>query len=277
MTAHELQDYLLPVMTKPYKLGGAATRLPVWEEELVIAEEFARILHPKVLLFTELLDFAEGGWRPLAWGFLRPLGTAAAAAAGRLDEPADASAATPTPLPHALRPMPLRVQLFRWRSGAHAPAPGQADVWPQFLVPHPETYSSTIYLSIMPVAPPAPLTVKYPFRPMAAHHHEEGRYTAEELVASRFGAELGGAEGASLMGVGPQRRPGRGDAPCLLPNSVLFALPGGTSGATAVTFSPDGGHVAAAVLEGDVASVRVFDVGSGAQVRCCRPMRARRC
>jgi hypothetical protein len=32
----------------PFRLGGAKTRLPAREEVLIIAEEFARLRHPKV-------------------------------------------------------------------------------------------------------------------------------------------------------------------------------------------------------------------------------------
>ena len=52
--------YILPVMTKPFALRGASMRLPAWEEELLLGEEFSYLLHPRVFLLFELLDFAPG-------------------------------------------------------------------------------------------------------------------------------------------------------------------------------------------------------------------------
>lgn len=257
----------------------------------------------------ELLDFWEGGWLPLAWGFLRPLGTAAAMAAtasntagasspntAGASSPNTAGASNPTaadaspaaapptgtspavpapptgtsalaPTPHALRPMPLRVQLFRWRPGFPPAAPGQADVWPQYAASSPEPYSSTVFLSILPIAPPAPLMVKYPFRPMAAHHQELGRLAPDDLFSARGISGAHGQDGGGYTGWGTARWPGRGDAPCLVPNTVLHALPGGTMGVTAVVFSPDGEFVVAAMADANSAALRVFDVRTGKQVK----------
>ena len=133
---------ILPMMTKPYRLRGAPTRLPNWEEELLIHEDFSYLLHPRVFLLVELLDFApeataEGqmGLRPFAWGFLKTV-------SGPMSAPAHAN---------LLRPMPLRLQLYKWLKGVRAKEDsGMPDVWAQYLAAGRQTYSSTIYLTIRP-------------------------------------------------------------------------------------------------------------------------------
>jgi hypothetical protein len=162
--------------------------------------------------------------------------------------------------------MPLRLQLFRWRANLAPAIPAQAAVWPQYKTPNPDPYSATIYISILPIPPPAPLTVKYPFRPMAAHHREQGRLNPDDLFSARGGGlQPGGAGG--YTGGWHGRRQTRGDAPCLVPNIVLHALPGGAAGVTAVAFSPNGELVVAALADTESAGLKVFDVGSGNQVR----------
>ena len=48
VTQHERGDYILPMMTRPFSLQGLALRLPSWEEQLLIAEDFIYLLHPQV-------------------------------------------------------------------------------------------------------------------------------------------------------------------------------------------------------------------------------------
>ena len=41
------------MMSKPFRLQGSAMRLPAWEEELMLAEELAYLLHPQVRAGTD--------------------------------------------------------------------------------------------------------------------------------------------------------------------------------------------------------------------------------
>ncbi|CAM9494399.1 unnamed protein product, partial [Hapterophycus canaliculatus] len=57
---------------------------PMWEEALVFAENYRRLLAPNALVLFELVDFAAalsrkdarkgGGLSKIAWAFLRPIG-----------------------------------------------------------------------------------------------------------------------------------------------------------------------------------------------------------
>ena len=278
-TAHETQSYVLPVMTKPFALGGASMRLPAWEEELLLAEDLTYLLHPQVYFFFELLDFAtpgdaargidadrQAGWEPIAWAFLKVLGgpTGGEPGARRPNVPVEAGAPT----------HPMQLQLYRWQKSVRAPAASQPPVWGQFVAAGRRTYTSTLHVTVRPVPQPGQLAVKYPFRPMAAHHVEEGRLTYEQLTASTTRQKTPGgttagvstALGGSISGGGMQRTgTSRDGGPCLLPNAVLHALPGGSMGCTALVLSPDGALLAAALADGERSLLALHEVASGRQ------------
>ena len=261
VTTHErigpdnLLPYHLPVMTKPFALRGASMRLPAWEEELVLGEEFVYLLHPRVFLLFELLDFSpeapEAGLQQFAWGFLKPV-------SGPMADPGRAN---------ALRAMPLRLQLYRWQSRLRSP-PGQPAVWTQYLAAGRSRYSSTLYVTLRALPAPDKLTVRFPFRPMAAHHNEVGRLDFATLQAMPSAGEK---SSSSQQLVAATSRPtstnapmlARGAGPCLLPNAPLHALPGGEMGATAIALSPDGRLLACALAHTEAALISVHEVLSG--------------
>ena len=295
-TAHETQDYLLPMMSKPFKLAGAAMRLPAWEEELLLAEELTYLLHPQVYLFFELLDFqtpgdrgAGGldrgkhptGWEPIAWAFLKILSGPERASEGGKRRPN-------LPTEPAATTRPLQLQLYKWQRGVVTRERTQPPVWGQFTAAGRRAYSSALHVTLRAVPPPEPVAVRFPYRPMAAHHVEEGRLSHEELVASTSkarglpgglgaaaagaagGASGGGAVGASGGGAvgasaGNLRIMPRQGGPCLMPNALLHALPAGSNGATALALRPDGTMLAAALAHGERALLALFDVASGRQ------------
>lgn len=276
-TAHETQDFLLPMMSKPFKLAGAAMRLPAWEEELLLAEELAYLLHPQVFLFFELLDFqtpadlggggldraTPTGWEPIAWAFLKILSVPHASEGGkrRPNLPTEPAATT----------RPLQLQLYKWQRRVRTPEKNQPPVWGQFVAAGRRAYSSALHVTLRAVPPPEPVAVRFPYRPMAAHHVEEGRLTHAQLVASTtkratglLSDESGGASGGasgSLKSAATSRHGG----PCLMPNALLHALPAGSMGATALALSPDGVLLAAALADGERALLALYDVASGRQ------------
>lgn len=244
VTAHEhlgpasSLPYILPLMTRPFSLRGASMRLPSWEEELLLCEDFLYLLHPRVFLLFELLDFApdadDSGLQQFAWGFLKPI-------SGPMADPGPAN---------ALRPMPLRLQLYQWQTRLRT-YPGQPAVWTQYLAAGRQRYSSTLYITIRPTPLPSPLTVKFPFRPMAAHHKEEGRLDFASLQLLTTEVDDTSAQGLITDSTGAPSSiwTVRKGGPCLLPDSLLHALPGGEMGATAIAFSPDGKLIACALAQ----------------------------
>ena len=255
--------YLLPVMTKPFKLRGEVARLPAWEEDILIAEDFTYLLHPGVFILLELLDFAPAAsvhadqpFIPFAWAFLKPV-------SGPIGRPGHAN---------ALRPMPLRLQLHRWQKSVR-PVAGQPAVWAQYLAAGRQPYSSTAYITVRPQPRPSELPVQFPHRPMAAHHAERGRLSYEKLAqaTARINSgvvPLAGAQPSSASGAAAAASlglPPRAGGPCRLPNVLLHALTGGAHGATAIAISHDGALLAVALAEDDYAMLAVHEVASGRQ------------
>jgi WD40 repeat protein len=294
-TAHETQDFLLPMMSKPFKLAGAAMRLPAWEEELLLAEELTYLLHPQVYIFFELLDFQTPadlggggldrgkhptGWQPIAWAFLKILSGPERANEGGKRRPN-------LPTEPAATTRPLQLQLYKWQRRVRTPERTQPPVWGQFVAAGRRAYSSALHVTLRAVPPPEPVAVRFPYRPMAAHHVEEGRLSHEQLVASTTkarglegglgGAGGGAAGGAAGGGAGGASGGGGGGGsgnlkivprhggPCLMPNALLHALPAGANGATALALSPDGTLLAAALADGERALLALYDVASGRQ------------
>jgi WD40 repeat protein len=260
--------YLLPMLTKPFGLRGAATRLPSWEEELLFAEDFLYLLHPRVFLLFELYDFdpesrepGAAGMRPFAWAFLKPV-------SGPMSQPGHAN---------LLRPMPLRLQLHRWQKAVR-PQANQHAGWAQYLAAGRQPYSSTVYVTIKPHEPPDVLPVRFPYRPTAAHHQEEGRLSFERLQqetargygtgVSALGASVASASTVSTLS-SPRpsllaNLPARAsNSACLVPNEPLHTFPGGANGATAVSISPNGSLLAIALEELGHVMLAVHELGSG--------------
>lgn len=83
-----LTDFLLPLSTQMFDLRIRGMNLAQWDEDFILNEYAAHLLKPNVLLLFELLDFNPRMifekrhllnadlLYPIAWGFLRPVGTA---------------------------------------------------------------------------------------------------------------------------------------------------------------------------------------------------------
>lgn len=83
-----LTDYILPMSTQMFDLRIKGSNLAQWEEEFIINEQASYLLRPNILFLFEILDFNpqmifENKDKlnadllyPIAWGYLRPVGTA---------------------------------------------------------------------------------------------------------------------------------------------------------------------------------------------------------
>ena len=143
--------------------------------------------------------------------------------------------------------------MYEWNKAvgrAHAESVtggAQPPVWAQFRAAGRRAYSATLHLTVRPTAPPDSMQVQYPFRPTAAHHVEVGQMGYEELRAKAAREHEKGQVGAGgALGELPVSlaehgiSTARNNAPCLLPNNLLHALPSGSNGATALALSRDG-------------------------------------
>ena len=168
--------------------------------------------------------------------------------------------------------------MYEWNKAvgrAHAESVtggAQPPVWAQFRAAGRRAYSATLHLTVRPTAPPDSMQVQYPFRPTAAHHVEVGQMGYEELRAKAAREHEKGQVGAGgALGELPVSlaehgiSTARNNAPCLLPNNLLHALPSGSNGATALALSRDGALVACAIHSEDRAVVAIYNIGSGQQ------------
>ena len=271
-------SYILPTQTQPHELRGQRRRLPAWEEELLLNEDFAHVLHPEVLIIFELLDFSPSvtekhvaekmpdGWYHVAWAFLRPVAQSGTCS-------------------NLHRQMPLRLQLYRHQlaptdmpsagaPGARAPGVSARSpaVWAEYSHERYAPYPSTLFVTVRTVARPQPQTVVYPYRPMAAHHVETGRLTVEELVQQPIaGYDAGGGEPPPSVAA---RAAELLKLPTEVPNAMLFNAHGGGVGAKALRFSPSGEWLAVATLRAGIvvsgaaaatASIAIFETLTGRQ------------
>ena len=212
-------------------------------------------------------DGVSGGLERIAWGFLKTVsGPPSAPGRANIERqmPLRVQVNGPRHCHHHhhrhhhlhlhLTPIPsLRVQMYEWNKAvgrAHAESVtggAQPPVWAQFRAAGRRAYSATLHLTVRPTAPPDSMQVQYPFRPTAAHHVEVGQMGYEELRAKAAREHEKGQVGAGgALGELPVSlaehgiSTARNNAPCLLPNNLLHALPSGSNGATALALSRDG-------------------------------------
>ena len=216
VTAHEGETVsrLLPIMTKPFRLAGAGgTRLPAWEEELLIAESYGErtpcpCIHcqhatspPFTIRCLPLSHRCLLASRSHAAPPLRPplfrarrLSTARGVDAPCVGLPAPKAAAAGAHCggrrtrgqrralcapQHAAARASLSLAAGRARSSR-----GLRGVETTQRPGDSRQYSSTLHISLRAAEPPKPLAVQYPFRPMAAHHLEQARHPAAQTAVA---------------------------------------------------------------------------------------------
>ena len=260
-------EQILPIMTKPYVLRGATARLPSWEGNCSSRSRLPTCFTRASSSSSSCSTFCPTRQTPGS-SHLRGVSQDGLGADGL-------PGARQRPPPHAATAAALPLA-----PGVRA-SYGQPAVWAQYLAAGRKMYSSTLYATIRPMPVPERVSVKFPHRPMAVHHVEEGRIPYERLVqetardrsigaasmgnlASVDGGQQAAEAGAAGDGSAPwQAMTMRGAAPCQLPNNLLHALAAGARGATAIALSPDGGLVAIALAEEGYAMLAICDVFSG--------------
>lgn len=70
-------DYILPAITKPYDLRDNNTKTPIWNDKIIVNEEYLHIVSRDIIVIFEILDFvtvvkkSKDPWHRVCWGFLK--------------------------------------------------------------------------------------------------------------------------------------------------------------------------------------------------------------
>eukprot|EP00903_Cladosiphon_okamuranus_P011632 g10941.t1 len=194
-----------PTATKPWMMTMSSST-PVWEETLVFAESYMRLLAPESLVLFELVDFAAtlsrkearkgGGLSKIAWAFLKPIG-----AGGECNVDVRSDDGSPPPYSsngrkgngarisklQLFKHQPLSV-LAKWQARQRGfprlsppVAPEVPDVFLQFLLVNRTRYPATLAVSVGPTPRLRPVRVAR--RPMAPHEREGHQLSYETLAA----------------------------------------------------------------------------------------------
>ncbi|XP_057594510.1 jouberin isoform X3 [Hippopotamus amphibius kiboko] len=251
-------DYILPIMTQPYDFKQLKSRLPEWEEQIIFNENFPYLLRdfdesPKVILFFEVLDFLsmeeirnnseirnqEGGFRKIAWAFLKLLG-----ANGNVNINSKLRLQLYYP-PTKPRSQSNVVEVFEWWSKCPR-----------------SRYPSTLYVTVRGLK--VPECIKPSYRSMMALQEEKGKlvYCERHHEPNSVDTEPGLEDSKEV--VKWKRLPGQA---CRIPNKHLFSLNAGERGCFCLAFSHNGRILAAACASRDGYPIILYEIPSGRFMR----------
>ena len=234
-TANETVDYILPQLTAPAVVNTSNNFTPRWEEELIFNEDLCYLLsNQSLILLFELMEFKEQfltpslpkrqGWRHIAWAFLKLRG---ANNRVNLEER-------------------LRLQFYRYPNKQHAVSrdnPGFQAWYHGYRTKYP----STLHVTVRPVRMESTRVAS--LRSYAPNQPETAATRQETVGNSTFRKQpscWSRIEGQT----------------CIVPNTPLLASPLAGHGASVLKFSPDGTHLAVAVVVGEQNEVWVYSVPS---------------
>ncbi|KAI9203420.1 WD40-repeat-containing domain protein [Polychytrium aggregatum] len=230
-------DYILPLMTKPYKLQGRKVT-PLWEEEIVVDVEYLSILKPSTMMLFEVLDFTTNsalaqkthdGWHRIAWAFLKLVGHAGNANTEQM----------------------ARLQMYRYPKIKNEP-PEQDNIpnayyyWQM----EKEKYPSTLYVTVKAHVPPRRRQVIR--RANLPTDIEIGKMTLEQMLDEY-------SEKKKIMD--PMMK-----SLLALSNAPKWRREPGQSGSFACSFSNGGIYVAIACVSTSSYPIKVYDVLTGDRV-----------
>ncbi|TPX36928.1 hypothetical protein SmJEL517_g00911 [Synchytrium microbalum] len=268
-------DYILPVITKPYKfLRHAHTpRKPKWEEEFLLNEDYKHIVRENVLILFEMLNvvtdralIASGrsdGWHRVAYAFCKLV---------------------PSPTYTNTEHQRLRLQLYQYPSNilwgkAVGRVPhvyrcwrgvtvgrGIATARPPPLAANRKKYDGTLYVSICgKTAPPSRLVTR---RPEWAGETEVGKVPYEDMLevynSKKRALEPMYRSLANLVKKPMWRR--HPSQACRLPNKLMYRIEPGSTGAFSLAFSNNGIFLAVGCCDAGSYPIRIYDVLSGDRV-----------
>lgn len=236
-TANETVDYILPQLTAPAVVNTSNNFTPRWEEELIFNEDLCYLLsYQSLVLLFELMEFKEKflppslpkrqGWRHIAWAFLKLRG-----ANNRVN-----------------LQQRLRLQFYRYSNKQYAGSrdnPGFQAWYHGYRTKYP----STLHLTVRPVRMEGTMASLRSYAP----NQPETAATRQTVDNSTFHKQpscWNRTEGQT----------------CMVPNTSLLSSPLAGYGASVLKFSPDGAHLAVAVVVGELSEVWVYAVPSCEEV-----------
>ncbi|XP_078068694.1 jouberin [Mustelus asterias] len=248
-------EHILPIMTQPYDFRKKKSPIPAWEEQIIFNERFGYFLQefinsPCSLLFFEILEFvsmdeakvnyatqsSEGGWRKIAWAFLKLVG---ANGVLNIDRKLRLQLYYP---PVKIKKLSNSIEVFEW--------------WKKRPWNH---YPSTLYVTVKGLR--LPQNVNPSVRSMMAIQQEQGTISYSELQTEL--AERGVSSTVDYQKLDIlkwTRLPGQ---VCRIPNQLLLSFRGGQIGCFFIEFSHDGKSLAASCADRNGHFIVVYEIPSG--------------
>ncbi|XP_060919571.1 jouberin isoform X1 [Labrus mixtus] len=247
-------DHILPIMTQPFDFKKNKSVVPEWCEQIIFNERFGHFVEqnddsPRVILFFEILDFItmeeartnadvdkqEGGFRKIAWAFLKMVGTN-----GVLNIDSKLRLQLFCPPPRAKR-QPKTIEVVEWWRK-----------YPRY------KYASTLYVTVKGIK--LPERVDPSMRSMMALQEERGSTSYSELQNEVTKRSLTQPVESKTPALRWSRLPGQ---VCRIPNKPMLSFRGGQMGCFTVLFSHAGTILAAACADRDAFPVVVYEIPSG--------------
>ncbi|XP_078398492.1 jouberin isoform X2 [Cetorhinus maximus] len=248
-------EHILPIMTQPYDFRKKKSPIPAWEEQIIFNERFGYFLQefldsPSSLLFFEILEFvsmdeakvnyatqsSEGGWRKIAWAFLKLVG---ANGVLNIDRKLRLQLYYP---PAKVKKLSNSIEVFEW--------------WKKRPWNH---YPSTLYVTVKGLR--LPQNVNPSVRSMMATQREQGTISYNELQTELVQrAVSSNIDYQKLDLLKWTRLPGQ---VCRIPNQLLLSFRGGQIGCFFIEFSHDGRSLAASCADRNGHFIVVYEIPSG--------------
>ncbi|XP_067882282.1 jouberin isoform X3 [Heterodontus francisci] len=248
-------EHILPIMTQHYDFRKKKTPIPAWEEQIIFNERFGYFLQelmdsPCTLLFFEILEFVsmdeakvnyatqrnEGGWRKIAWAFLKLVG---ANGVLNIDRKLRLQLYYP---PAKVKKLSNSIEVFEW---------WKKRPW--------NRYPSTLYVTVKGLR--LPQNVNPSVRSMMATQQEQGNISYSELQSELAQRGLpSNLDDQKLDLLKWTRLPGQ---VCRIPNQLLLSFRGGQIGCYFIEFSHDGRSLAASCADRNGHFIVVYEIPSG--------------
>ena len=248
-------DYILPVITKPFDMFENKSVTPVWNDKIIINEEYLHLTKPGVMILFEVLDMYRhikklrkrtDGWHRVAWGFLKLVGSHN----------------------QSNTEQQVRLQLYRYpwwvqQGPTINRVPYVYHIWRRFRVKYP----STLYVEVSAQGQVEYRNVLH--RPQGPYEIEVGRLSFDELINASASKKKD--TDAALKNMIHRHKAEkewrrRDNQPCKIPNRVMYRVHSGENGSFACAFSKNGLILAVACVNRQSYPIKLYDVLTGDRI-----------